>query len=45
VARGKGRILITSSIAAIMPAPVLNAVYSGTKAFLLAFLRRACAAN
>jgi short-subunit dehydrogenase len=34
--RGNGRMLITSSIAAIMPAPY-ETVYSGTKAFLLAF--------
>lgn len=36
VARGAGRILITSSIAAVAPAPFL-AVYSGTKAFSYAF--------
>jgi len=36
VARGKGRVLITSSVAAIMPATYL-AVYGATKAFDLSF--------
>lgn len=36
VARGRGRILITSSIAALMPSPFM-AVYGATKAFDLAF--------
>jgi NADP-dependent 3-hydroxy acid dehydrogenase YdfG len=36
VARGSGRILITSSIAALAPRPKLN-VYSATKAFAFAF--------
>ena len=36
VARGKGRVLVTSSIAAQMPAP-FEAVYAGTKAFGLLF--------
>jgi short-subunit dehydrogenase len=36
IARGKGRILITSSIAALMPAP-FEAVYGATKAFDLSF--------
>lgn len=35
-ARGRGKILITSSIAAVMPAP-FEAVYGATKAFLLSF--------
>ncbi|HYD19180.1 MAG TPA: SDR family NAD(P)-dependent oxidoreductase [Patescibacteria group bacterium] len=35
-ARGKGRILFTSSVAAVMPAP-FEAVYGATKAFLLSF--------
>jgi short-subunit dehydrogenase len=34
--KGKGRILFTSSIAAVMPAP-FEAVYGATKAFLLSF--------
>lgn len=36
VARQSGRILFTSSIAAVMPAP-FEAVYGGSKAFLLGF--------
>ena len=36
VARGHGRVLVTSSIAAQMPAP-FEAVYAGTKAFELLF--------
>ncbi len=36
VARNKGRILITASIASTMPAP-FEAVYGATKAFLLSF--------
>lgn len=36
VARGEGRILFTSSIAAVLPAP-LEAVYGASKAFLLSF--------
>jgi short-subunit dehydrogenase len=36
VARGRGRVLVTSSIAAQMPAP-FEAVYAGTKAFELLF--------
>jgi short-subunit dehydrogenase len=36
VARGQGRVLVTSSIAAQMPAP-FEAVYAGTKAFDLLF--------
>jgi uncharacterized protein len=36
VARGKGRILFTSSIAATMPGP-FEAVYAASKAFLLSF--------
>lgn len=36
VARGKGRILITSSIAAVMPSP-FEAVYGASKAFDLSF--------
>jgi len=36
VARGQGRVLVTSSIAAQMPAP-FEAVYAGTKAFELLF--------
>ncbi|QSQ22548.1 SDR family NAD(P)-dependent oxidoreductase [Pyxidicoccus parkwayensis] len=36
VARGEGRILITSSIAAVLPAP-LEAVYGASKAFLQSF--------
>ncbi|WP_163994547.1 SDR family NAD(P)-dependent oxidoreductase [Pyxidicoccus caerfyrddinensis] len=36
VARGEGRILFTSSIAAVLPAP-LEAVYGGSKAFLQSF--------
>ena len=36
VARGRGRVLVTSSIAAQMPAP-FEAVYAGTKAFELVF--------
>ncbi len=36
VERGQGRVLITSSIAAVMPAP-FEAVYGATKAFLLSF--------
>ena len=36
VARGRGRVLVTSSIAAQMPAP-FQAVYAGTKAFDLLF--------
>lgn len=36
VARGRGRILITASVAGIMPAPLL-AVYGATKAFDLSF--------
>jgi short-subunit dehydrogenase len=36
VARGHGRVLVTSSIAAQMPAP-FEAVYAGTKAFELVF--------
>ncbi len=36
VARGRGRVLVTSSIAAQMPAP-FEAVYAGTKAFDLLF--------
>jgi len=36
VSQGYGRVLITSSIAAILASP-FEAVYSGTKAFLLAF--------
>lgn len=36
VARGRGRLLITSSVAAVMPAP-FEAVYGATKAFLLMF--------
>lgn len=36
VARGQGRILFTSSIAAVMPAPFL-AVYGASKAFLYSF--------
>ncbi|MFO0745441.1 MAG: SDR family NAD(P)-dependent oxidoreductase [Myxococcota bacterium] len=36
VRRGEGKILITSSIAAVMPAP-FEAVYGATKAFLMSF--------
>jgi short-subunit dehydrogenase len=36
VARGKGRVLITSSVAAVMPA-TYSAVYGATKAFDLSF--------
>ena len=36
VARGQGRILITSSIAGVMPAPY-EAVYGASKAFLKSF--------
>ncbi|HEU4410842.1 MAG TPA: SDR family NAD(P)-dependent oxidoreductase [Polyangiaceae bacterium] len=36
VARGKGRVLITSSIAAVMPSP-FEAVYGASKAFDLSF--------
>jgi uncharacterized protein len=36
VARGRGKVLITSSVAAVMPAP-LEAVYGASKAFELAF--------
>jgi uncharacterized protein len=36
VARGEGRILFTSSIAAVMPGP-FEAVYAASKAFLLSF--------
>ncbi|MBV9849936.1 MAG: SDR family NAD(P)-dependent oxidoreductase [Armatimonadetes bacterium] len=36
VARGSGRILFTSSIAAVMPAP-FEAVYGASKAFILSF--------
>jgi short-subunit dehydrogenase len=36
VAHGKGRVLITSSVAAVMPAPY-EAVYGATKAFDLSF--------
>lgn len=36
VERGSGRVLFTSSIAAVMPTP-LEAVYGATKAFILAF--------
>lgn len=36
IAQGGGRILFTSSIAAVMPAP-FEAVYGATKAFLLSF--------
>jgi uncharacterized protein len=38
VARGEGRVLITSSIAGTMPAP-LQAVYGATKAFDLSFAK------
>ena len=38
VARGEGKVLITSSIAATMPAP-LEAVYGATKAFDLSFAK------
>jgi uncharacterized protein len=38
IQRGKGRVLITSSIAGTMPTP-LEAVYGATKAFGLAFAR------
>jgi short-subunit dehydrogenase len=37
-AQGSGRVLFTSSIAAVMPTP-LEAVYGASKAFLLSFVR------
>jgi short-subunit dehydrogenase len=41
VEQGKGRILFTSSIAAIMPGP-FEAVYAASKAFIQSFVHLNC---